>query len=188
MPLTRAKCDSLARGPRAQSHICRVLHGLVAPPLSYESVGSYVVEAGSPGRGLSGRGLLVRSATILLWQPHVIHLSGTTPHAHPIEQVARTRRLGSRFFVVNGDGPQTSKTGRRYSLEAELGSQSGESGDELPAKPVGIKQPGSAVSAGSDKMQVVQPVIMPLARHRSLCVAARVPRVSTSPAYAGNFP
>jgi hypothetical protein len=33
---------------------------------------------------------------------------------------------------------------------------------------VGIKPPGSAVSAGSDKMQVVQPVIMPLAFHTGI--------------------
>ena len=53
-------------------------------------------------------------------------------------------------------------------LEAELGSQSGESGDKFPAKTVGIKQRGSAVSAGSDKMQVVQPVVVPLARHAGI--------------------
>ena len=46
-------------------------------------------------------------------------------------------------------------------LETELGSQSGESGDEVPAKTVGIKQPGPAVCAGSDKMQVVQPAQSP---------------------------
>ena len=34
---------------------------------------------------------------------------------------------------------------------------SGDSGDELPAKTVGIKQPGSAVGAGSDKMRWFNP-------------------------------
>jgi len=51
---------------------------------------------------------------------------------------------------------------------------SGDSGDELPAKTVGIKQPGSAVGAGSDKMQVVQPVIMPLARQAGMVAPSPV--------------
>ena len=54
---------------------------------------------------------------------------------------------------------------------------SGDSGDELSAKTVGMKQPGSAVSGGSDKMQVVQPVIMPLVRHAGI--------VALSPAHMG---
>jgi hypothetical protein len=65
---------------------------------------------------------------------------------------------------MEGFGPQNLPD----DLEAQLGPQYGEHGDALPVIPVGIKPPGSAVSAGSDKMQVVQPAMMPLARHAGI--------------------
>jgi hypothetical protein len=65
---------------------------------------------------------------------------------------------------MEGFGPQNLP----HSLAASLGLPCGERDDEWPTITVGIKPPGSAVSAGSDKMQVGQPVIMRLARHAEI--------------------
>lgn len=49
--------------------------------------------------------------------------------------------------------------------ELEFPSQGPQGGDKTSTKTLGIKQTCAAVRAGSDKVQMVESVIMPLARH-----------------------